>query len=143
MFISEDLPAPFSPSRACTSPHSAQNAGTSSATNPSKDFRIPASSSAARISLLRDHALDVPVHLPQVGVGKHLPGGHALLAFAVRKRTGVHVLALHDRVALGYHLADGFLRPSGAATGDVGAALGHRYERAVRARLPVAGHDLL
>src|SRR5258708_9166181 len=105
MFISEDLPAPFSPSRACTSPHSAQNAAPSSATNPSKDFRIPASSSAARISLLRDHALDVPVHLPQLGVGKHLPGGHARLAFAVCKRTGVHVLALHYPVPPRHPLA--------------------------------------
>src|ERR1700716_488286 len=109
MFISEALPAPFSPSRACPSPHPAQNDASSSATNPSKDFRIPASSSAARISLLRDHALDVPVHLPQVGVRKHLPRRHALLALAIGERAGVDVLALHERVALGHHLGGRFL----------------------------------
>jgi hypothetical protein len=46
MFISDDLPAPFSPSSACTSPQRAAKWASVSAAKPSKDLRMPVSSSA-------------------------------------------------------------------------------------------------
>jgi hypothetical protein len=46
MFISEDLPAPFSPSSACTSPQRAAKWASVNAAKPSKDLRMPVSSSA-------------------------------------------------------------------------------------------------
>src|SRR6218665_3437538 len=94
MFISEDFPAPFSPSSACTSPQRAEQGASGSAAKPAEDLRMPGSSRALGIVLLlRDHALDVPVHLPQVGVGQRPTGGHTLLAAAVRQRAGVELPA--------------------------------------------------
>src|ERR1051325_361604 len=47
MFESVDLPAPFSPSRACTSPSAASKCTPSFATTPGNRFVIPTSSTAA------------------------------------------------------------------------------------------------
>src|SRR5437899_11416354 len=100
MFISEDLPAPFSPSRACTSPQRALKSASIRALKPSNDLQMPASWSAVFTksqsfrSLLRDDALDEPVHLPEVRVGQHGALGDALLAVAVDQWAGVDLLAL-------------------------------------------------
>src|SRR5580704_4246902 len=89
-FISDDLPAPFSPNSAWTSPALASNSASSRATNPSNDFLTPTSLRAATITalqgskawrrfraaprssfnllFLRDHAGNIPIHLPQIGV---------------------------------------------------------------------------
>src|SRR3954452_21418410 len=80
MFESVDLPAPFSPSSACTSPSAASNSTPSFATTPGNRFVIPRSATATGMgenrvgrtavlptregSALRapDDALDEPVH---------------------------------------------------------------------------------
>jgi len=72
-------------------------------------------------SLLRDHALDEPVHLPQVGIGQHLAGGHTLLAVAVQQRPCVDLLALQDGVALGLDRLHLIGWHGGAEAGDIGA----------------------
>src|SRR5438105_10229300 len=102
MFESVLLPAPFSPSRACTSPAAASKSTPSFATTPGKRFVIPRiataedggapsaplpliSSALASPNLLAgrasDHALHEPVHAVE----------------AVRAaRQDVHLLALRD-----------------------------------------------
>src|SRR3954470_10492779 len=54
MFISVDLPAPFSPSSACTSPGRSSKSTRSLARTPGNRFVIPLSSSAAGASIGRD-----------------------------------------------------------------------------------------
>src|SRR5262249_1937438 len=160
-FMSEDLPAPFSPRSAWTSPAFASNSASSSATNPSNDFLTPTSLRAATITptpeskarrrsraapcsrfnlfLLRDHAGNIPIHLPQIGVADDLAGGHALLAVAVLDRTRIDMkLAVDDLLARGHDLVDHVLGHVGAAAGDVGAAVLDRDEVAVRTGYPVA-----
>src|SRR6185437_10829323 len=94
--------------------------------------------------LLRDHAGNIPIHLPEIGVADDLAGGHALLAVSVLDRAGIDMkLAVDDLLARGHHLVDHVLRHVGAAAGDVGAAVLDRDEVAVRTGYPVAGRDLL
>src|SRR6266516_1545911 len=52
MFINVDLPAPFSPSRACTSPRRRSKSMPSLATTPGKRFVIPRSSRTRGSSLI-------------------------------------------------------------------------------------------
>src|SRR2546430_1200316 len=54
MFISVDLPAPFSPSSACTSPRRTSNETSSLATTPGNSLRIPCIS-RTRSSATRSH----------------------------------------------------------------------------------------
>src|SRR5437870_409727 len=84
MFESVDLPAPFSPSRACTSPSAASKSTRSFATTPGKRLVIPRRLTAAVMKMRRagrdvppvlewlalgasDDALDEPVHRVEVG----------------------------------------------------------------------------
>src|SRR5436189_6112009 len=80
MFESVLLPAPFSPSRACTSPAAASKSTPSFATTPGNRFVIPRSAtpegggggeacpSPSELSAFgaTDHAVDEPVHCVQV-----------------------------------------------------------------------------
>src|SRR5437588_11120494 len=78
MFISVDLPAPFSPSRACTSPRRRSKSTLSSATMPGKRFVIPRISRTAAAStraILRRKAgpearLSIPPLRPALEVGR-------------------------------------------------------------------------
>src|SRR5215218_8929866 len=107
MFESVLLPAPFSPSRACTSPAAASKSTHSFATTPGKRFVIPRMSTAggapsaplppidsASCNLaLRasDHALHEPVHGVEVLDGKPLARRHpqgARIGVARSLRTG-------------------------------------------------------
>src|SRR6516162_2975657 len=164
--MSDDLPAPFSPNSAWTSRAFASNSASSRATNPSNDFLTPTSLRAATITalqgskawrrsraaprssfnllFLRDHAGNVPIHFPQIGVADDLAGGYALLAIAVLDRARIDMqLAVDDLFASGHHLVDDVLRHVGAAAGDIGAAVFDRDEVAVGIGYPVSGLDLL
>src|SRR6516165_6198463 len=164
--MSDDLPAPFSPNSAWTSPAFASNSASSRATNPSNDFLTPTSLRVATITalqeskawrrpgaaprssfnllFLRDHAGNVPIHFPQIGVADDLAGGYALLAIAVLDRARVDMqLAVDDLFAGGHHLVDDVLRHVGAAAGDIGAAVPDRDEVAIGIGHPVSGLDLL
>src|SRR6185312_8878923 len=109
MFESVDLPAPFSPSSACTSPSAASKSTPSLATTPGNRFVIPLSATAAgtggrrarrvphaprptvrRFLALRapDDALDEPVHRVQVLHGHPLALLQAQLAALVVQRPG-------------------------------------------------------
>src|SRR3954464_10219684 len=85
MFESVDLPAPFSPSRACTSPSAAWNRTASFATTPGNRFVMSRSSTAGGVAMkggrtrgeprppgglsaLRaaDDSLDEPAHRVQI-----------------------------------------------------------------------------
>src|SRR5215211_2856242 len=112
MFESVLLPAPFSPSRACTSPAAASKSTHSFATTSGKRFVIPRMSTAggapsaplppidsASCNLaLRasDHALHEPVHGVEVLDGKPLARRHPQLARLVVERT----LELVERAVL-------------------------------------------
>src|SRR5215475_125958 len=110
MFERVDFPAPFSPSRACTSPSAASKSTPSFATTPGNRFVMPRRLTAAGIrgssgrgrrpahrvrSALRapDDALDQPVHAVEA-VGSALQDLHALalrhtqLAALVVERAG-------------------------------------------------------
>ncbi len=54
MFMSVDLPAPFSPSRACTSPTRTSKSTLSLATTPGKRLTIPRISTARAVSVHLD-----------------------------------------------------------------------------------------
>src|SRR5437868_4825704 len=108
--MSEDLPAPFSPSKAWTSPLRTSRSAAAMARKPSNDLDMPESSRAEVItlstesqvpSLLTDDALDEPVHFPEIGIRQHLPRRDTFLAVAIGERTGIDLLAVHDRLALG------------------------------------------
>src|SRR2546422_11166656 len=105
MFESVVLPAPFSPSSACTSPSAASKSTWSFATTPGNRFVIPCSSTAGRIgeevggedcvsppnSLAlgaADHAFDEPVHRVEVRDRHPLALRYAQLALLVVKGTG-------------------------------------------------------
>src|SRR4051794_4508527 len=108
------LPAPFSPSSACTSPSRASKSTPSLATTPGKRLVIPCNATAApggaaaaRWSVIAraglalgapDHALDEPVHGVEVLHRHLLPGGHLDLAALVLERAGELVeRAVDDR----------------------------------------------
>src|SRR5215213_2748555 len=122
MFESVLLPAPFSPSSACTSPARISRSTPALATTPGKRFVTPRSVTAGvaavtlRGSLTRgrsalrgaDDALDEPVHREDVAQAHLLALGHAQLARLVVERALELVeRALRDRRALG---GDGGLR---------------------------------
>src|SRR5437016_1186907 len=110
MFESVLLPAPFSPSRACTSPVAASKSTRSFASTPGKRFVIPrirtAEAGGAPSAPLRsisftsgvgsptglfarratDHALHEPVHRVQVVDGELLAVRHNELALLVVER---------------------------------------------------------
>src|ERR671939_671070 len=105
MFESVLLPAPFSPSSACTSPTAASKSTASFATTPGKDFVIPrittagdggappaplrssSASSANRLPLrAADPALHEPVHRVEVLHRQALPLRHHQLAALVVER---------------------------------------------------------
>src|ERR687888_1758363 len=105
MFESVVLPAPFSPSRACTSPSAASKSTRSFATTAGKRFVIPCSATAEPtagdasgeawtsplISLAlgaADHAPDEPVHRVQVLHGQPLSLRDAEAALLVVQRPG-------------------------------------------------------
>src|SRR5438105_8203389 len=117
MFERVLLPAPFSPSSACTSPAAASKSTRSFARTPGKRFVIPRiataggggapsaplrSSSVTRLALrAADHALDEPVHRVQVLDLQALPLRDAQLPFLVVERTGELVeRAVLDRLHL-------------------------------------------
>src|SRR5438477_7133002 len=134
MFESVDLPAPFSPSSACTSPSTASKSTASFARTPGKRFVIPRSSTAAGMERGRaeprprppgralslgasDDALDEPVHGVQVLHGQPLALRDAQLPVLVVERTLELVpLATLERLL---------------ASGDLGLGLGG-HERPVR-----------
>src|SRR5436190_4534178 len=110
MLDSVVLPAPFSPSSACTSPGAASKSTSSLATTAGNRFVIPRSATAggggeARASPpglsalgATDHASDEPVHCIEVSDRELLPLLDAELALLVVERTGELVeLAAHDR----------------------------------------------
>src|SRR6185312_2276553 len=93
MFESVLLPAPFSPSRACTSPAWISRSTSALATTPGKRFVTPRSVTAGTAVTLRgsftggrsalggaDDALDEPVHCQDVVQAQLLALGHAELA---------------------------------------------------------------
>src|SRR3954454_4547815 len=111
MFESVDLPAPFSPSSACTSPEAASKSTPSLATTPGKRLVIPSSLTAgavlafcgirrrtgrARARPVRgqlalgaaDHAFDQPVHRVEVLQAQPLALLHPQLALLVVERPG-------------------------------------------------------
>src|SRR5712691_13022941 len=104
MFESVLLPAPFSPSSACTSPSAASKSTRSFATTPGKRFVIPRSATAipmageegeeawtsppTQLALgAADHAFDEPVHRVEILHGHPLPLRDAQLPFLVVQRT--------------------------------------------------------
>src|SRR5881275_355238 len=104
------LPAPFSPSSACTSPGAASKSTSSLATTAGNRLVIPRSATAGsggeacasppRRSALgaTDHAFDEPVHRVQVLDRELLPLLDAELALLVVQRAPELVeLAAHDR----------------------------------------------
>src|SRR6476659_2966568 len=130
MFESVVLPAPFSPSRACTSPSAASKSTWSFATTAGNRFVIPLRATAAgmvggsggeaRTSPptesafgAADHAFDEPVHRIEVFDGQALPFRDTQLALLVVERTcelverapDQSVLLLRDcSLRLGRHL---------------------------------------
>src|SRR5919205_4228266 len=111
MFESVLLPAPFSPSSACTSPSAASKSTPSLATTPGNRFVMPRSLTAVRVlesciaakgggsaaTLPRpsrlalgatDHALHEPVHHVEVVHRQTLALRHAHLALLVAQRAG-------------------------------------------------------
>src|SRR5689334_5893109 len=110
MLDSVVLPAPFSPSSACTSPGAASKSTSSLATTAGNRFVIPRSATAGgggeacasppgRSALgATDHALDEPVHCIQVLDRELLPLLDTELALLVVQRSAELVeLAAHDR----------------------------------------------
>src|SRR4051794_20257968 len=115
MFESVDLPAPFSPSSACTSPAAASKSTWSLATMPGNRFVIPRSSTAGGMGkragetrrlarpvalALRapDDALHQVVHRHQVGERRTRAGLDAQLALLVVDRAAELVpLAADDQ----------------------------------------------
>src|SRR5882757_8900187 len=151
-FISDDLPAPFSPSRACTSPAWLSKDAPSRASAPSKDLRMPASCSAGVIGrerprvfcarlFLSYHPWHVPIHLPEPAIVERFAIGDALDTAGILDRPGEDLLAGDDGVALGHHLVHDLLGHNGVAAGDIGAAILDAGECTIRARLPVSGGD--
>src|SRR6476646_6658901 len=128
MFESVDLPAPFSPSSACTSPSAASKSTLSFATTPGNRFVIPRSSTAGGMEeragetrglarpvalALRapDDALHQVVHRHQVAVARALARLDAQLALLVIDRPAELVpLAADDLRPL---LGDQLLRRRG------------------------------
>src|SRR4051812_19708411 len=156
MFESVDLPAPFSPSSAWTSPSAASKCTSSFATTPGNRLVMFRSSTAAGIEKGRagvcprppgsalalrapDDALDEVVHGHQVAVGRAMARLDAQLALLVVDRAAELVpLAAHDLRALG---SDELLRRSG----DLRAVRSEQREPVldapvVRAGLPRAVH---
>src|SRR5207247_8419450 len=103
MFESVLLPAPFSPSRACTSPTAASKSTRSFASTPGKRFVIPRSATAARggaavacttvssaaLTLwTADDSLDQPVHRVPLLDRHHVALRYAELATLVVERAG-------------------------------------------------------
>src|SRR5215218_2298852 len=97
MFESVLLPAPFSPSSACTSPAAASKSTPSFATTPGNDFEIPRIETAGErgcspaadnpLALgAADNALDEPVHPVQIPHAKPLALRDAQLAALVVQR---------------------------------------------------------
>src|SRR6185312_13237585 len=116
MFDSVVLPAPFSPSRACTSPDAASKSTSSFATTAGKRFVIPRSATAGGggeacaspppgESALgaTDHAFDEPVHRVQVLDRHALAFLQAQLSLLVVERTRelVELAAEHLCLLLG------------------------------------------
>src|SRR6476469_8419615 len=118
MFESVDLPAPFSPSRAWTSPSTASNSTPSFATTPGNRLVMPLSETAADIEVLggrgpmaspapevvvlalraSDDALDEPVDRVELVHGQPLAGLDPQLPALVVERTGELVpLAADDQ----------------------------------------------
>src|SRR5262245_61760271 len=149
MFDSVVLPAPFSPSSACTSPTAASKSTSSFATTAGNRFVIPRSATAGGggeafasppgLSALgaTDHGFDEPVHRVQVLDRQPLALGDAQLALLVVQRTGELVeLAADDRRPL---RRDRLLRLRGdlrPVLGEVGEAVLH--VPVVEACLPAA-----
>src|SRR4051812_39046421 len=105
MFESVDLPAPFSPSSACTSPAAASKSTPSFATTPGNRLVMPLSSTAAGMKKRRarsdprppvgglalrapDDALHEVVHRHQVAVARAVARPDTELALLVVDRPG-------------------------------------------------------
>src|SRR6266508_567221 len=133
MFERVVLPAPFSPSSACTSPAAASKSTWSLASTPGKRLVIPRMETAGTgeapvrpaplrcLSLIgeagspmylalrvADHAPDEPVHRVEVLDRQPLALGHAQLALLVVERAGELVERSRDKLRL--DLRDGHLR---------------------------------
>src|ERR1700757_3378470 len=117
MFISVDLPAPFSPSSACTSPRRTSNETSSFATTPGNSLRMPrisrTSSSLTEVDAIarrREGEMDLPsrrtrrVLLAHSHRGRQLPGDDLRLVLVhrvdPRLRHGRADLAHADAVVL-------------------------------------------
>src|SRR5438034_9216680 len=161
MFESVLLPAPFSPSSACTSPSAASESTRAFASTPGKRFVIPWSATAARegaavavvfvsstiqpaalprLSLgASDHALHEPVHRIEVLHRQLLALRDPELAALVVERAGELVeRAVDERLPLGGDLRLGGRAHLWAIRRDVGEAV---LDRAVvETRLPRAVH---
>src|SRR5438874_11969390 len=155
MFESVDLPAPFSPRSACTSPAAASKSTPSFATTPGKRLTIPCIATAtpfevavavelgcsgSRLALrAADHALDEPVHGIQVGHGQALARRDLQLAALVVERALELVELPRDQVSL--LLRDRGLRRR-ADLGSVGREPDEAVLQVavVEARLPRSGH---
>src|SRR5438128_836373 len=156
MFESVDFPAPFSPSKACTSPSAASKWTPSFATTPGKRFVMPLSSTAAGMKKGRarsdprppmtglalrapDDALDEVVHRHEVAVARALPLLDAELALLVVDRTGKLVPLAADDLRL--LLRDQLLRRGGDVRAERRELREAVLDRAVvRAGLPGAVH---
>src|ERR1700751_5247275 len=94
------------------------------------------------ILVLGDDTFGIPIHLPKVGVADHRSGGHPLLAITIHNRSGKHLFAVNDSVALGHHLVDHILWDGAVATGNVGSASCDSRKSPIRIGLPMAGGQL-
>src|SRR5690242_12271635 len=121
MFISVDLPAPFSPSSACTSPLRRSKSTLSLATTPGNAFLIPRISRTVEASTAED-SMEV------VGAGL--------------QRSGDLDLARDDLLLQLVHLVDEVLRDGGVDLPDVHAAV-LQVEEQVVAALELTLRDLL
>src|SRR3972149_4154957 len=106
MFINVDLPAPFSPSSASTSPGAMARSTPASATTPGKVLTIPRSSTRGwRIRLLRRRrlpfdALQQPVEAQDLLERHDLAGWQALLAALIAQGSLKHLeRAVHDALS--------------------------------------------
>src|SRR6266852_8085575 len=93
--------------------------------------------------LLRDHAWQIPIHLPETAILDRLAFRKYFLARGVFHGSGEDLLSCNDRVALGHHLVGELLRYCRTAASDIGAALLDAGECTIRIGLPITRFHLL
>src|SRR5437868_15346848 len=122
MFIRVDLPAPFSPSRACTSPRASSKSTPSFATTPGNRFVIALSSRRGGSAM-------------GMARGGPRPAPH----WSSRNRVRDLDLAALDLVFLGLHLVDDALRDLRAHLAEPDAVVRERERRRARMELALLG----